>query len=92
MKSICRKKATANAGAYDCKVREIAETPDGMVICRLGFKTAIPKGYRGVLVARSSISGTGWILANGYGVIDADFRNEWQARFRQINWGDFPIK
>jgi len=78
-------KATLEAGAYDVYARKIEKLPDGMVICYLGFSTEIPEGWRSPLIPRSSISNYGWILANfPLGVIDSDFRNEWQARFRPL--------
>lgn len=71
------------AACYDAYVSKIEEQSDGLVICYLGFSTEIPKGYKAVLVARSNITKYGWVLANGVGIIDSDFRNEWQARFRR---------
>ena len=78
------RKATKGAACFDVHIGRIEEKTDGMIICYLGFKTEIPFGYKGNLLARSSMSKYGWVLANGTGIIDDDFRGEWQARFRHI--------
>ena len=39
--------------------------------------TEIPPGFKGVVVPRSSLSKTKWMLANSIGIIDADYRGEW---------------
>ena len=77
-------KGSEHAACFDCFVRKIDHLPDGMVICSLGFATEIPEGYKGVIVSRSNITKYGWVLANGIGIVDSDYRNEWQARFRPI--------
>ena len=50
----------------------------------LGFKTEIPKGYKGILVPRSNLVKSFWMMNNSFGVIDADYRGEWMAIFTQI--------
>lgn len=77
-------KGSEHAACFDCYARKIEIQNDGMVICYLGFATEIPEGYKGVITARSNITKTGWVLANGIGIVDSDYRNEWQARFRPI--------
>lgn len=77
-------RGSEHAACFDCYARKIEIQEDGMVICYLGFATEIPEGYKGVIVARSNITKTGWVLANGIGIVDSDYRNEWQARFRSI--------
>ena len=49
-----------------------------------GVAFAIPSGMYGDLRARSSVSEMGLTLANGAGVIDADFRGTIQFRFYKI--------
>ena len=43
---------------------------------RLGVKTAIPAGYVGLLIARSSLGTRDLGLANDVGIIDPDYRGE----------------
>ena len=50
----------------------------------LGFKTEIPKGYKGIIVPRSNLTKFHWVLNNSFGVIDADYRGEWMAIFTLI--------
>lgn len=48
---------------------------------KLGFATELPKGYCALIVPRSSVgSKSGLSLRNTLGVIDSDYRGEWQAR------------
>lgn len=49
----------------------------GLVLVPTGTKVQIPKGYFGLLVARSSLCmKKGLMLANGVGIIDSDYRGE----------------
>lgn len=75
-------KGSIDSACYDLKAREIIKVNDGYYKVKLGIKTEIPEGYFMPLYARSSITDSPWILCNGVGIIDSDFRNEWQARFR----------
>ncbi|MFW5794648.1 MAG: hypothetical protein ACOCV1_04100 [Bacillota bacterium] len=77
-------KMTPDAAAYDCRARKIVHHNDGRVEAFLGFKTEIPKGWKGKLLARSNICKHSWELANGEGLIDCDFRGEWRAFFRPV--------
>jgi dUTP pyrophosphatase len=78
--AIIPKQATTGAGAMDVTCTEIIQE-DGYVCCKVGFATEIPVGYRVICAARSSITKTGWILANGIGIVDSDYRGEWEFRF-----------
>lgn len=49
-----------------------------------GVRVEIPDGYVGLLFARSSLSKTGWILANSVGVIDSDYRGEIIVKLRFV--------
>ena len=51
------------------------------VVYHTGLSVEIPKGYIGLLFARSSCWKQGMILANCVGVIDPDYRGEIKARF-----------
>jgi dUTP pyrophosphatase len=76
-------KASSDAAAYDVYAHSITEA-NGKVKVGLGFKTEIPKGYKGILVPRSNLSKFHWVLNNSYGVIDADYRGEWMAVFTPL--------
>lgn len=62
---------------------------DGMDI-KLGFATAIPKGYAAIMVPRSSWGSKGLVLRNTVGLIDSDYRGEWQARI--VNTGNKKLE
>lgn len=79
------KKATEDAVCYDVFAREIEITSNrDKAIVYLGFATEIPKGWKGVLVPRSSQNKTHWTMLNVPGQIDGDFRGEWQFRLTSI--------
>ena len=50
-----------------------------------GLAVQIPEGYVGLVFARSSISKTSLILANGVGVIDSGYRGEIKLRFKKCD-------
>lgn len=75
-------KGSLHAACYDVFAHSVKiERPDKMIV-GLGFSTEIPVGYKGIIVPRSSISKTNWILANSMGIIDADYRGEWMMVFK----------
>jgi dUTP pyrophosphatase len=77
-------KGSSHAACYDVHAHSIVHKDNGKVAVGLGFKTEIPKGYRGVIVPRSNLTKFHWMLNNSFGVIDADYRGEWMAIFTQI--------
>lgn len=77
-------KGSAHAACYDVFARSVkVEFPNKMTIY-LGFSTEIPNGYKGIIVPRSSISKTNWVMANSIGIIDSDYRGEWMVVFKCI--------
>jgi dUTP pyrophosphatase len=76
-------KGTEHAAAYDVYAHSITEV-NGKVTVGLGFKTEIPKGYKGIIVPRSNLTKFNWVLNNSFGVIDSDYRGEWMAIFTAI--------
>jgi dUTP pyrophosphatase len=87
-------KGSSHAACYDVHAHSIVHREDYKVAVGLGFKTEIPKGYKGVIVPRSNLTKFNWVLNNSFGVIDSDYRGEWMAIFTPImNVGvlpDFP--
>ena len=76
-------KGSEHAAAYDVYAHSITEA-NGKVKVGLGFKTEIPKGYKGIIVPRSNLTKFHWVLNNSYGVIDSDYRGEWMAIFTPL--------
>ena len=68
---------SAGADLYALLDEEIKINPQESVVIPTGLSMAIPKGYVGLIYARSSL-GTkrGLTPANKVGVIDADYRGE----------------
>lgn len=67
----------AGADLYACSAEEITIKAGETVMIPTGIAVAIPRGYVGLIFARSSL-GTkrGLAPANKVGVIDADYRGE----------------
>ncbi len=68
---------SAAADLYAVLDKEITIAPGEMIMIGTGLAMAIPKGYVGLVYARSSLgSKKGLAPANKVGVIDADYRGE----------------
>ena len=77
-------KSRTESGAYDIYMPE-SGTITGQVptMINLGFASAIPVGYVGLLLPRSGVGAKkGVELNNTCGVIDADYRGEWMASLK----------
>lgn len=81
-------KGSEHAAAYDVYAHSITTSEHGKVKVGLGFKTEIPKNYKGIIVPRSNLTKYRWVLNNSYGVIDSDYRGEWMAIFTLIDNND----
>lgn len=57
-----------------------------------GIALEIPKGFAGFIFPRSSISNTGFSLANSIGLIDSDYRGELKIRLYQPSSGNGPYE
>lgn len=88
----CRptKKHDTDAG-IDCYLNindNIGIMPNQTVLVPLGFKMKVPKGYAGIVKARSSIFTQG---INIDGVIDSDYRGEVMVMVQNVNSTPFII-
>lgn len=81
------KRATQFSGGWDVAAAEIWQEAPDFVIVKLGFALEIPHGYKLTLVPRSSLTHTKWIVQNSPGLGDADYRGEYQFRFRALPEG-----
>lgn len=79
-------KGSEGAACYDAYARDITfDHGTNSAIIHLGFATEIPKGWKGVIVPRSSFTKSGWIMANSPGIVDSDYRGEWMMRISPLN-------
>lgn len=66
-----------DAGLDLCAAETVRIIPNHVTLVPTGIAVAIPTGHVGLLVARSSLAvKKSMTLANGVGVIDADYRGE----------------
>lgn len=74
-----QKKSCADAG-YDISAREKLPAREGwspkVALYSTGIRVSIQNGYYLEMVPRSSLSKSGYMLANGVGIIDSNFAGE----------------
>ena len=76
-------KASDKAGAFDIYMPEGGTVSGSSQFIGLGFAAAIPTGFVGILLPRSSSGAKhGLELNNTCGVIDSDYRGEWKAALK----------
>lgn len=86
-------KMSEEAACYDVFAHSLKAIDAYKVEIGLGFMTEIPKGWKGVVAARSGITKTGWFLANGMGIVDSDYRGEWKMVMSSNGYSAmFPYK
>lgn len=66
-------RGTTNSAGLDLTVQSI-NSNGNLTTVDTQVSVAIPEGYFGLLVARSSLHKSGWMLANSVGIIDSDYR------------------
>jgi dUTP pyrophosphatase len=75
--------AKAGDAGMDMVAISATISEDGLYIeYGTGIAVEIPRGYVGLIFARSSISKTSLILANHVGVVDSGYRGEIKFRFK----------
>lgn len=70
---------SAGIDLYCCTPCPMVAAPNVPIKVPLGISVAIPAGYVGLLMPRSSAGVKGFALANTVGVIDSDYRGELTA-------------
>lgn len=79
------KKANPTDSGFDlCLVKKIKEE-NGVHWYDTGIAVHPPHGYYFELVGRSSISKSGYMLANNIGIIDADYRGSLMVALVKVN-------
>lgn len=74
-------KKHVNDACYDLRAREVNQISPWLYEVKLGVALQPQEGYRVALYPRSSISKTGWMLANCVGVGDNNYIGEYKAYF-----------
>ena len=86
-------RATKDASGLDAYASEIEIRSDELIIYKLGFKTEMPPHIEGLIMARSGLTNHPFVIPNGVGLVDSDYRGEWQFRIRCLRdeTGDIRI-
>lgn len=86
--------ATSGSAGIDLRLAGLVKSRwlnvDDVFKCSTGIKVAIPEGFVGFLMPRSSTGVNGLHLANSIGVIDSDYRGELMVVLRNV--GDRGIQ
>ncbi len=83
--AIAPHKAHITDTGYDlCIVKKVKEE-NGMILYDTGIAVQPPLGYYFELVGRSSISKTGYIVANSIGIIDASYTGSLKVALIKVN-------
>jgi dUTP pyrophosphatase len=71
---------------YDLTIVEkLSKLSENVYLFDTGVRVAPPSGYHVEIVPRSSISKTGWMLANSIGIIDESYRGSIMIALRRID-------
>lgn len=81
-------KGSSHAACYDVFAHSITFDNNGNAVIGFGFKTEIPNGYKGIIVPRSGLTKTNWLMNNSPAQIDSDYRGEWMMKLKPF---DKPI-
>ena len=87
--------ATAGAAAFDLSAAADVEVPAGAIrLIGTGLVIAVPNGYfLGIFARSSSPIKRGLIVANGVGIIDADYCGPAdEVKIQVLNITDTPVK
>jgi deoxyuridine 5'-triphosphate nucleotidohydrolase len=87
-------KASYSDTGYDLTIiKEYKNLDSGVILYDTGIKLDIPNGYYVEIVPRSSISKSGYMLANNIGIIDQSYRGNLYVALIKINkdMPDIPL-
>lgn len=79
------RKAHATDSGYDLWLLEKVKEENGMMMYDTGIAVKPPHGFYFELVGRSSISKSGYILANSIGIIDSSYRGTLKVALVKVN-------
>lgn len=86
----CRNKVTDSG--FDLELARLLKSENGIDYYTTGVSISPPAGYWYMLVPRSSMAKSGYVLANGIGIIDMSYRGEIIVALRKVNENAKPIE
>jgi dUTP pyrophosphatase len=84
-------KASDLAAGWDVTCTEIEKGLNGLITCKTGFALQPPPNYRVVLIPRSSITKTMYVMQNSPGCGDPDYLGEYIYKFRALPKEGLPF-
>ena len=78
--------ATDGSNGLDLFALNIKEKKNGIITYDTGISVAIPTGYAGLLLMRSSVHKTDVTLRNAVGLIDSDYRGPILLKYSLIHF------
>lgn len=91
-RAVIPSQGTPQSVGYDLTAIEVDKIVGNVVYYRTGLKVIPPEGYYIQIVPRSSISKTGFVLANSVGTIDPDYTGELLIALANIDRGKPPLE
>ena len=86
-------RATTSSAGLDLRATEDTAIMRGTITkISTGVNVEIPDGHVGLLAVRSGLASKGVILANGVGIIDADYRGEVGVMLTRLTPGHTHVK
>lgn len=81
-------KGTELSAGHDLTVTEVIKKASNKVYCKIGLSMSPEEeNTKIVLVPRSSLTKTNWVMNNSPGIGDSDYTDEYQIRFTAIPTG-----
>lgn len=82
-------KGSMHASAFDIKTPvDFAVVKGKPVKIGLGIRSEIPHGVAAIIAPRSGLGSKGIRICNTIGIIDTDYRGEWQASLVLEDWAE----
>lgn len=85
-------KANGSDSGYDLTIIKVHSVKEDVILYDTGLKIQPPNGWWMALVPRSSISKTGYMLANSIGIIDRTYTGPVLVALRKINTAAEDLK
>jgi dUTP pyrophosphatase len=89
---LAKKTHMTDAGTDISATYVAEELESGITLLGTGINIKIPQGYWGMLAPRSSISKSGWGVANSFGVIDSSYRGEIKIAVTKLTDSALPLQ
>ena len=85
MRAVAPYKPNYSDAGFDLSIVELVKKKGKVHYYTTGIQVSPPVGYYFEIVGRSSISKSGWMLANNIGIIDSGYRGDLLAALIKVD-------